>query len=294
MTFEQQSEAFIQSIQTRKRNPVKPATVEKYEACLKHALPLLGNRDLSQVNNSSLKVLVAKLSEEGLSASTITCVAVVVKLVVASAVNDEGEELYPRSWNNEFAELPIINVSAQKAPVANSGAITAAIAKSRGIDKALYALLAGTGLRIGEALVLTSADWDKAAMTVSVTKTLVGNAVQNSTKTEAGIRTVDLTPELNNFLIQTIGGVDGRLFPMNKVTAWRHMESDGLYDGAHTLRRFRVTQLRKSAVPEGLIKYWTGHSNESITDRYDKIRDDVVARKQFAIKAGLGFQLEAA
>src|ERR1700675_1814979 len=118
MNFKDQSNTFLKSIQSRKRNPVKPATVAKYEASLKHALPLFGNRDLSQVNNSDLKVLVKMLSDEGLSASTITGVAVVVKLVVASAVNEQGEELYPRSWNSEFADLPVINPASQHAPIA--------------------------------------------------------------------------------------------------------------------------------------------------------------------------------
>src|ERR1700676_3194994 len=100
MNFKDQSNTFLKSIQSRKRNPVKQATVAKYEASLKHALPLFGNRDLAQVNNSDLKVLVKMLSDEGLSASTITGVAVVVKLVVASARGAEGKQLFPREWDN--------------------------------------------------------------------------------------------------------------------------------------------------------------------------------------------------
>ena len=30
-----------------------------------------------------------------------------VKMVVASAVDEEGEEIYPRKWNHEFIDMPI-------------------------------------------------------------------------------------------------------------------------------------------------------------------------------------------
>jgi len=299
MNFKQQSEAFIKSIQTRKRNPVKPATVAKYESSLGHALPLLGNRDLSQINNSDLKVLVKMLSDEGLSASTITGVAVVVKLVVGSAVNEQGEELYPRSWNNEFIDLPVINPNSQKAPVATDKAISEAISRGLGQDRALYALLAGTGLRINEARALmvgpddgVNSFWDPAAAVITVRSTVVDGAIQLSPKTEAANRQVDLTPELNAFMKDVLQPTTGLVFkPVREMSAYSNLGKVGI-PGFHSLRRFRVTQLRKS-VPEGLIKFWIGHCNESVTDRYDKIRYDLVARKQFAVQAGLGFQLEA-
>lgn len=295
MNFTEQATKFIAESQSRKRSPIKAATVAKYQFSLAHALPMFGNRDLSEINNGALKVLVTKLAGNDLSASTITGVVTVVKLVVASAVNSEGEELYPRTWNNEFMELPII--SDQEAPVATPEGVSGAISRANGQDKALVALLAGTGLRVGEALVLTAEDWDRVNFTLSVTKTLVRGHIQNSTKTDAGKRTVDLTPELNGFLARHLPA-NGLLFrsatggTVREMTLYDHLNKLGI-PGFHSLRRFRVTQLRKSAIPEGLIKFWTGHSNESITDRYDKIRENVVARKEFAQKAGLGFQLEA-
>ena len=295
-TFEQQSKAFIQSIQTRKRNPVKPATVAKYEACLKHALSLFGNRNLSQVNNSDLKVLVKMLSDEGLSASTITGVAVVVKLVVASAVNEQGEELYPRSWNSEFADLPVVNPVSQKAPIATREGVQDAIGAARGQDKALYALLAGTGLRVGEALALAISDWDKQNMALSITKTVVKGRIQDSTKTEAGTRQVDLTPELNDFLIRSIQHTDGLMFRsaiggvVRQMSAYDKLEKVGI-SGFHSLRRFRATHLENASVPRMLAKFWLGHNATDISEKYMKFGSDILARKQWTTKAGLGFEL---
>lgn len=293
MNFKDQAEQFLKTAQTRKRNPIKASTVRKYEANLTHIFPLFGSRDLADVNNNALKTLVSKLSADGLSASTIVGVVTVVKLVVASAVNDQGEELYPRTWNHEFIDLPVIDPNAQKAPVAGGKAISQAISSAVGQEKALYALLAGSGLRIEEAHVLmVGPEAEKVSTWDPQTGTIYIRAAADWTpKTDAGVRDIDLAPELNGYLIAVLKPVEGQpMFqPVAHMTGYRHLEKAGI-PGFHSLRRFRVTHLRKS-VPEGLLKFWIGHANESVTDRYDKIRVDVEARKTFAQKAGLGFSL---
>jgi len=298
MNFKDQAEQFLKTAQTRKRNPIKTSTVRKYESSLTHVLPLFGTRDLADVNNNALKTLVSKLAADGLSASTIVGVVAVVKLVVASAVNDQGEELYPRTWNHEFIDLPVIDQKSQKAPVAGAQAISQAIRHADGQDKALYALLAGSGLRGGEALALyvgpddgVKSTWNPETGIVYVRSTLTRDG-ESSPKTTAGIRQVDLSPELNAYLIAALAPVEGHpmFHPIREMTAYDRLKKVGI-PGFHSFRRFRLTHLRKSVVRESLIKIWMGHANESVTDRYDKISDDISARKEFAVKAGLGFEL---
>ena len=63
---------------------------------------------MSEINNAVLKTVIAKMSEGGLSPKTITDnYAPIVKMVVASAVDEQGEEIYPRKWNAEFIDLPV-------------------------------------------------------------------------------------------------------------------------------------------------------------------------------------------
>jgi integrase len=306
MNFKEQSETFLKAAQNRKRSPISQGTADKYRSNLAHALPVLGNRDLADINNGALKVLVAKLVGDGLAPTTVNGVTSVVKLVVASAVNEEGSQLYPRTWNHEFMELPVIDQNSLKAPVATRHAIETALGRANGQDKALYALLAGSGLRIGEAQALlvgpedgVNSTWNPETGTLYIKSIISDGEFANRTKTKAGKRQVDLCQKLNAFLKTVLNPEVGKLMfrapdggPTCKMTIWRHMEKDGLEDGCHTLRRFRITELRGNAeIPEGLIKFWTGHANESITDRYDKIREDVSKRKLFAEKAGLGFEL---
>jgi integrase len=64
--------------------------------------------------------------------------------------------------------------------------------------------------------------------------------------------------------------------------------------GTHAFRRFRNTYLRnKTGCPEGLRNYWMGHAGNTMDDLYDKIKEDVEFRKEWAEKSGCGFELPA-
>ena len=47
----------------------------------------------------------------------------------------------------------------------------------------------------------------------------------------------------------------------------------------------------KQRVPEDLLRFWIGHANQSVTDGYSKLKEDVEFRKYTAEQAGLGFSL---
>jgi hypothetical protein len=42
-----------------------------------------------------------------------------------------------------------------------------------------------------------------------------------------------------------------------------------------------------------LLRYWIGHSNESITSGYSMVKEDVAFRKKEAEELGLGFELSS-
>jgi hypothetical protein len=43
--------------------------------------------------------------------------------------------------------------------------------------------------------------------------------------------------------------------------------------------------------PEGRLKYWMGHAGDSMSDRYDKIRDDLPFRLTRAEQCGVGSKI---
>jgi hypothetical protein len=62
--------------------------------------------------------------------------------------------------------------------------------------------------------------------------------------------------------------------------------------GFHSFRRFRVTHLRKQGTPEDLLRFWIGHGDKTVTDRYAKLCEDVNFRQSVPEQVGIGFQLE--
>lgn len=305
MIFREQAEQFIQQIGTRKREPVKIATLTAYKSLLKTSiLPVIGSIELSEVQNGTIKPLVRSLSEKGRSAQTITSVVSLIKQIVKSAVDENGNQLFPRTWNNEFLDLPVINHSEQKAPVTSAKAIEKALKTE---DRGLYALLAGSGLRVGEATALMvgpddnkNSFWIPESATVVIRTTVAKGKIQSSPKTEAGNREVDLSPELNTFLCELLLDQElpnyGLLFQnengglMNDRTLYRHLKQSGI-PGFHSLRRYRITHLETQGVPRGLQMFWTGHAGKETHDLYIKMGENLEVRKQWAKKAGLGFQL---
>ena len=83
----------------------------------------LGDVPLSQVDNKTVKGLVTKLAEAKLAPKTIVDIVAVAKMVVASARDDNGKRLYPREWNHEFIDLPVVKSKDQDTPTVEAGEV---------------------------------------------------------------------------------------------------------------------------------------------------------------------------
>ena len=95
---------------------------------------------------------MTKMADAGMSPKMVNNVVQVVKMVVASAVNENGEQVHPRTWNHEFIDLP--EVKNQRQPTFTSEVMKAIAGGSEGREQMLFVLLGATGMRIGEALGL--------------------------------------------------------------------------------------------------------------------------------------------
>ena len=120
-------------------------------------------------------------------------------------------------------------------------------------------------------------------------------------KTRFAVREVDLPIEIAEMLTAFIGDrKDGYLFQSRKGTALgqrnllrRHCTrfsrpSKHEPVGFHAFRRFRVTYLRRQKTPEDLLRFWIGHGDKTVTDRYQKLREDENFRKSVAEEVGPG------
>jgi integrase len=304
-TFGSQSTAWLEGLATRKRRPIAPSTLATFSSRMRRLLPIVGaDTKLVDIHNGFLRDLSGKLTG---APKTVNELLAVVKAVVASAGDSQtGDPLYPRLWNHSFIDAPTI--SAQKQPCATAEEVNRAIKNATSHQEGLlYAVLSGAGLRIAEALSVhvggtkDQTSWDATTATITARSSIYNGAEQHRVKTEAAKRVADLDPRLNaaiaRFVVEQNIQPGAFLFQsrsgraMHLRTATARLEKHGIL-GFHSFRRFRITRLRDLGTPEDIIRYWVGHAGEGITDRYSKLAENVELRKEWALRAGLGFSLD--
>jgi len=314
VTFREQAMLWLEQVKTRKRKPVADSTIELWEGCLRNWLnPQIGDLPLSEVNNAALKSVVALMSKEELTPKTINNYAQVVKMVVASAKNKEGEEIYPRKWNHEFMDMPVVEKAKQNTPCFSPEVMSGLATWKKERERMVFILCGAAGLRIGEALGLEiDKHFTPDFLTISIEQKARHCKVEKRLKTASAFRQVDLHPAIaamlkrfvserkTGFLFCTRNGkplgsscVSRRhLHPALKQLGFINPFTGNSKAGYHAFRRFRNTHLRnRTECPEGLRKFWLGHADESMSDRYDKIKEDMEFRREWAEKCGFGFKL---
>lgn len=304
VTFREQAVIWLSQMKERKRKPVAPATLDIWESCLKNWLnPNIGDMPLDSIGNLALKNLGATMVKGGLGASAISSYTNTVKMVVASAVNEEGEELYPRKWNHDFIDLPV-NKNA-KQPAFTGDVVTGIVAApQKKVYRMFHTLCAACGLRFGEALGIDIKNISPDCSTIKICQKAWRGQIHDFLKTENGCREVDLHSTVAARLKEFIGGRKSGLLFCSRTGKQLHQsnilrrslhpilaELNQPKCGAHAYRRFRITWLGRNSVPEDLIKFWLGHAEQTVTDSYSKLKEDVVFRKEVAERAGLGFEL---
>ena len=254
-------------------------------------------------------VIAMKTANPPLADKTIVTYFQVVKAVVASAVNKEGEQLHSRNWNLNHIGLPIVNERKQSKPAFTAREVEQIVSRAAGRYRILFALLAGSGLRIGEALGLRVGEHVSPDCKTLYVRQSVWNCKEQDPKTENAVRDIDVCSDLAVMLKDYIGDrTNGFLFHADsgKPLLQRNILRDGLNPiltklnlkqngkAFHSFRRFRVMHLRKNRVPWDLEKFWIGHANRDVTDKYAaQLTEDVDWRQDVAEKTGLGFALSA-
>jgi integrase len=323
LTFEQQSKAFIEDcrkmitknivvkgVKTKvQKQKVKEVTVRTWEGfVLNHLNPFFGKRPLKQAGNGAMIELIEHLNNKGLSPSSIRSICNVVKLVRASAVNEEHDELYPITWK-PLVDLgaPEVNKREQRTPIFSREDIELMLQNSTERLQMMVALFAATGPRKSECLGLEVPHYDGHSILIEQSIT-ISSTPDPDLKTEYAPRRVELHPDICAWLDKYLNGrTSGYIFQNRKgkpmsysnflrccfhpLLAKCSIEKQGL----HGFRRFRDTYLRnRTHCPEGVYKFWLGHSTGSdMSEHYDKIgsEKETQFRRDVAKSVGYGFTL---
>jgi integrase len=228
--------------------------------------------------------------------------------VIASLIDDRGNQLQPRNWNLAFIGVPKVNKRKQHCPTLTADEITHIVASAKGRYRVAAALFPGSDIRISELLALRiekHISEDRSTLFIRQQRRKRGGGVTDALKTPAANRDIDLHPALASMLDEYIGDrKEGFLFQTEngKMLSPETLFRDGFKTilkkmgrtgvRFHAFRRFRESVLLASDARQILIDYWMGHENPDMSTRYGKqLVQDVKYRKQWAEKVGLGFEL---
>jgi hypothetical protein len=267
------------------------------------------------VNNGVLKKLVTVMAKKGLSPKTIENYIQVPKMVVASVVDEDGNQVYPRKWNHDFIDMPIVEQSEQNRPSFSSEIMTGLAKYRRPREQMLFVFACAGGFRIGEALgIEIDKHLSSDCSTARVEQKARNGHIERRVKSLHAKRDVDIHPDVAKLLKGYIGTrTSGFLFqtrnrtplsltnllrrhlhPALKKLGYVNAHTGDHKAGTHAFRRFRNTYLRnETSCPKGLRDYWLGHAGNTMDDLYDMVKDNAAFRKQKAAECGVGFELPA-
>lgn len=320
VTFREQAQTWLDDMRNRDSDPLAPATLATWGYALENWInPNIGDLPLESVNNLALRDLVAKMVKGGLSPKSVVNYSQIVKMVVASATNGDGEELFPRKWNNKIICMPKVNKKKQRTPSFTGEIVTGIVRETEEeMYRVLFALCASSGLRFGEALGIDIKNVSLDGSNIKIVQKAWCSEVQDRLKTESGEREIDLHSSMAMMLREYIGEETSRranskreslrqctlVFasrngrPLHQSSVLRRKLHPVLAKlgqpkcGVHAFRRFRNTYLRNfTSTPPGVLQFWMGHAGEGMSALYDKIKEDAAFRKEVAEKVGLGFEL---
>ncbi|MDE0545437.1 site-specific integrase [Microbacterium sp. C7(2022)] len=305
VTFREYAEGWRASQVHRKQ------TADSYESRLRrHVYPVIGSMPLASIRPSTIQGLVKRMSTEGdgraaLAPSTVELTYKVVSTIFKAAVRDK-----------RLSESPCIDVRLPKAGKTRATPLTleqVATLRDTVPDelRALIVLVAGTGLRPGEALGVTR---DRVRLlgrnpAVTVDRQLVtrakGTAEFGPLKTEASDRVVPLprvvVAALNEHIAAHEIADDGLLFtyrgqPITRPRFWHLFaearEAAGLTEatgtGLHALRHYYASLLIRFGESVKTVQARLGHASATETlDTYSHLWPDSDDRTRDAVDSVL-------
>lgn len=237
-----------------------------------HVLPHLGSRPMASVRPTDMQGLVKRLSET-LAPATVAGVLKVLRQVFAAAVDDRVIAHSPAAKvRPPKGATPPITVPTVDEVTTMAEAVPAQY-------RALVVLLAGSGLRIGEALGLDVRHVDFLRRTVSVERQRHRDGTLGPTKTEASVRVVPIGQVVVDELARHLQGRDADpdeplfLTEFGKPASYRSFHGawrracrrTGLTTKVHDVRHFTASALIGGGATVKQVQAVLGHSTASQT-----------------------------
>lgn len=234
----------------------------------KHILPALGGLTLGSVRRSDIQGFVTSLSKQGLAPNTVKSIYGLVRLIMESALDDRRIPASP------CRRIVLPRVESTKMHIPTKEQVAELTSRMPDNLSPLVTVLAGAGLRIGEALGLMVGDVDLKGRTISVERqrsTKTGMIVK--TKTASSVRVVPIGDVVTDALRPLVTGraADDWLFVNSfgepyKYSAWLdRLRIMKLPYSTHDLRHFAASALISGGASVKQVQMFLGHSNATTT-----------------------------
>ena len=291
-------------LKRQKGRGLRPNTLKAYERSVRLVLPELGSVPARKLRSTVVETILQGLPPYA---------AANVRAVLSTAMRDAMREGHVLTNEAALARAPKLPHRGLPAPdTATVRAILAELRDHRLV--ALYTLLAGTGLRIGEATGLRWEDIDDGTPSLTVRyqlQRIAGEHVLTDPKTDTAGRVVFLPPSVSAALRShkarqaTERLAAGRKWrkadlvfttaegePVAESTAHWIISQAAKRAGTrhvslHDLRRFAASQV-EDALGRDAAQLVMGHSSPKMTARYITIRDTMLARAADALEEAIG------
>ena len=153
-TFLQAWIQFMEEGISRSRQPFSASTQKAYKGLWRKWInPRLRARKIFAFTPLEMKTFIKELRTNKLADKTVTLVVTLLRSIIRSVRDDQGNRVFATQYDADFIDLPEVRKRDQKTPSITREQLEAAIV---GEDETalLLIFLASTGLRIGEALAV--------------------------------------------------------------------------------------------------------------------------------------------
>jgi integrase len=286
----------FQELATRWQTAVGPtyktSTLEHYANALRaYVLPIWKDRRIAAITHEMIQTFLAEQAMT-YSKSTLRSMRAVMRLILGWAVRNELIGKNPC----EGIKLPVVaNVKrCVKRHNLTPAQIFALVGMLREPYATLVLFIAATGVRIGEAAALKSADFDGDVICIS---RRIYNGDVDSVKTRKSVRRLDVAPELKERMLRIAGSewifCSRAGTPIDDGNALRRYihpaceKLDIVIGGWHDFRHTLTTNLRKNGTHPRVIADILGHSKVDLSmNVYDRSDAEDIAAALNRVTSG--------
>jgi integrase len=277
--FDEYAREWVKTCQGRTRRGFDEDTRRGYAAALEaYAIPHFDSTPLRDIERKDVRALITKLQRQGLSPASVASYLAPVRAMFSDAVEDGDLAANPalKLVINAKARSEASVHKPERVKTMTRAELSAVLAAIPEQHRLIFALMAGTGCRISEALGLEWRDLGENGATLRIERQWYRGTLKPNAKTEAGARTVDLSPELGRELWEHGADSTGPMFHtrtgqrLNDRNLRRILDSAAKQAGVigishHTFRHTHGSMLLDEgwSIPE--VSERLGHANPAIT-----------------------------